>query len=254
MQHNNIPGQKRALSDSIVLLFILWTFRLPFTARFFFQLFDLTGYLSHDICKSLCTDLPLPSEKNRFFLRGGGVCTQTKCAKHSHYIDYHNRYHIHSPRIQTESSSKRFFKGFSLKFCKFGGDTKVILLTSACLFILCAAMAGTKQIYATIICDLLVLLRPWCPGYKAAWNGQSEIENNLSLLLIVDCNLVSVVILLFPSMPHKFKIVDHFQRIRETYFALVQVCKFLVRQEAVFITYLLGIRFTSFLPINLEIS
>ena len=41
---------------------------------------------------------------------------------------------------------------------------------------------------------------------------------------------------------------------RLTYFALVQVCKFLVRQEAGFITYLLGIRFTSFLPINLEIS
>ena len=76
-------------------------------------------------------------------------------------------------------------------------------------------MAGTKQIYATIICDLLVLLRSWCPGYKAAWNGQSEIENNLSLLLVVDCNLVSVVILLFPSMPHKFKIVDHFQCIRD---------------------------------------
>ena len=96
--------------------------------------------------------------------------------------------------------------------------------------------------------------RPWCPGYKAGWNVQSEIENSLSLLLIVDSNLVSVLILLFPSMPHKFKIVDHFQRIRETYFALVQVCKFLVRQEAGFITYLLGIRFSSFLPINPEIS
>ena len=172
-------------------------------------------FIARHLQEPVCKSLPLPSEKNRFFFRGGGVCTQTKCAKHSHYIDYHNRYHIHSPRIQTESLSKRFFKGFSLKFCKFGGDTKVILLTSACLFILCAAMAGTKQIYATIICDLLVLLRPWCPGYKAAWNGQSEIENNLSLLLVVDCNLVSVVILLFPSMPHKFKIVDHFQCIRD---------------------------------------
>ena len=40
----------------------------------------------------------------------------------------------------------------------------------------------------------------------------------------------------------------------EPYFALVQVCNFLVRQEAGFITYLLGIRFTFFLPINLEIS
>ena len=79
----------------------------------------------------------------------------------------------------------------------------------------CNGRKRTKQIYATIICDLLVLLRPWCPGYIAAWNGQSEIENNLSLLLVVDCNLVSVVILLFPSMPHKFKIVDHFQCIRD---------------------------------------
>ena len=96
-----------------------------------------------------------PLRKKSIFFRGGGVCTQTKCAKHSHYIDYHNRYHIHSPRIQTESLSKRFFKGFSLKFCKFGGDTKVILLTSVCLFILCAAMAGKEpsrymqQSYAT---------------------------------------------------------------------------------------------------------
>ena len=59
-------------------------------------------------------------------------------------------------------------------------------------------------------------------------------------------------------MPHKFKIVDHFQRMREPYFALVrplvQVCNFLVCQEAGFITYLLGIRFTFSLPINLEIS
>ena len=54
-------------------------------------------------------------------------------------------------------------------------------------------------------------------------------------------------------MPHKFKIVDHFQRMREPYFALVQVCNFLVCQEAGFITYLLGIRFTFFFPINLEI-
>ena len=103
----------------------------------------------------------------------------------------------------------------SASVCLILATALVILLTSACLFILCAAMAGTKQIYATIICDLLVLLRPWCPGYIAAWNGQSEIENNLSLLLVVDCNLVSVVILLFPSMPHKFKIVDHFQCIRD---------------------------------------
>ena len=109
------------------------------------------------------TSFPSPW-KNRFFLRGGGVCTQTKCAKHSHYIDYHNRYHIHSPRIQTESLSKRFFKGSPLKFCKFGGDTKVILPTSVCLFVLCAAMAGTKQICARIICDLLILLTPyWKP-------------------------------------------------------------------------------------------
>ena len=61
---------------------------------------------------------------------------------------------------------------------------------------------------------------PWRPGYKAGWNVQSEIENSLSLLLIVDCNLVSVLILLFPSMAHKFKIVDHFQRMSEPYFAL----------------------------------
>ena len=55
-------------------------------------------------------------------------------------------------------------------------------------------------------------------------------------------------------MPHKFKIVDHFQRMREPYFAHVQVCDFLVCQEAGFITYLLVIRFTLFLPINLEFS
>ena len=129
---------------------MLLTFRPPFTERVFFQLFDLTGYLSHDTCSSLCKDLPLPSKKIDFFLRGGGVCTQTKCAKHS--------------RIQTESLSRRFFKGFPLKFCKFGGDTKVILPTSVCLFIVCATMAGTKQIYATIICDLLVLLTQyWKP-------------------------------------------------------------------------------------------
>ena len=119
-------------------------------------------------------------------------------------------------------------------------------------------MAGTNQIYATIICDLLVPIlkteRPGCPWYKAGWNVQSEIENCRSLLLIVDCNLVSVLILLFPSMPHEFKIVDHFQRMREPYFAHVQVCNFLVCQEAGFITYLLVIRFTLFLPINLEFS
>ena len=78
------------------------------------------------------------------------------------------------------------------------------------------------------ICDLLVPIlkteRPGCPWYKAGWNVQSEIENCRSLLLIVDCNLVSVLILLFPSMPHEFKIVDHFQRMREPYFAHVQVC------------------------------
>ena len=159
VQDNDIPGQKRALSVSIALLLMLSTFRHPFTARFFFN-----RLIWRDICNSLFNVLPLPLKKIDFFLRGGGVCTQTKCAKHSHYIDYHNRYHIHSPRIQTESLSKRFFKGFSLKFCKFGGDTKAILPTSVCLFILCAAMAGTKQIYATIICDLLLLLTPyWKP-------------------------------------------------------------------------------------------
>ena len=42
---------------------MLLTFRPSFTARLFFQLFDLTRYLSQDICNSLCTDLPLPSEK-----------------------------------------------------------------------------------------------------------------------------------------------------------------------------------------------
>ena len=46
---------------------------------------------------------------------------------------------------------------FSLKF---GRDTKVILPTPVCLFILYAAMAGTNEIYVTIIGDLLVLLTP----------------------------------------------------------------------------------------------
>ena len=46
---------------------------------------------------------------------------------------------------------------FSLKF---GRDTKVILPTPLCLFILYAAMAGTNEIYVTIIGDLLVLLTP----------------------------------------------------------------------------------------------
>ena len=46
---------------------------------------------------------------------------------------------------------------FSLKF---GRDTKVILPTPVCLFILYAAMSGTNEIYVTIIGDLLVLLTP----------------------------------------------------------------------------------------------
>ena len=46
---------------------------------------------------------------------------------------------------------------FSLKF---GRDTKVILPTPVCLFILYAAMAGTNEIYVTIIGDLPVLLTP----------------------------------------------------------------------------------------------
>ena len=163
MQDNNIPGQKRALYIGLYYTtFYVVNFPPSFYRKIFFQLFDVTGYLSHDICNSLCTDLPLPSEK----IEGASVHR----LKHSHYID-HNQYHIHSPRIQTESLSKRFFKGFSLQLCKFGADTKVILLTSVCLFILCAAMAGTNQIYATIICDLLVPIlkteRPGCPRYKA---------------------------------------------------------------------------------------
>ena len=46
---------------------------------------------------------------------------------------------------------------FSLKF---GRDTKVILPTPVCLFILYAAMAGTNEIYVTILGDLPVLLTP----------------------------------------------------------------------------------------------
>ena len=46
---------------------------------------------------------------------------------------------------------------FSLKF---GRDTKVILPTPVLLFVLYAAMAGTNEIYVTIIGDLLVLLTP----------------------------------------------------------------------------------------------
>ena len=46
---------------------------------------------------------------------------------------------------------------FSLKF---GRDTKVILPTPVCLFILYAAMSGTNEIYVTIIGDLPVLLTP----------------------------------------------------------------------------------------------
>ena len=44
---------------------------------------------------------------------------------------------------------------FSLKF---GRDTKVILPTPVCLFILYAAMTGTNEIYVKIIGDLPVLL------------------------------------------------------------------------------------------------
>ena len=47
-----------ALSVSIILLF-----PSSFYGKIFFQLFDLTGYLSHDICNSLCKDLSLPSEE-----------------------------------------------------------------------------------------------------------------------------------------------------------------------------------------------
>ena len=46
---------------------------------------------------------------------------------------------------------------FSLKF---GRDTKVILPTPVCLFILNAAIAGTNEIYVNIIGNLLVLLTP----------------------------------------------------------------------------------------------
>ena len=162
--------------------------------------------------------------------------------------DYYNRYHIHSPRIQSHCQ-RCPSRVYSLKF---GRYTKVILPTPVCLFILYAAMAGTNEIYVTIICDLLVLLtpvyterpgcpgyeagwnvqseteRPGCLGYEAGWNVQSEIENSLSLWLIVDCNLLSVVILLYPSMLRKFKIVDRFQCMREPHFAFAKVCNFLV--------------------------
>ena len=43
---------------------------------------------------------------------------------------------------------------------QFGRDTKVILPTPVCLFILYAAMAETNEIYVTIIGDLPVLLTP----------------------------------------------------------------------------------------------
>ena len=63
-------------------------------------------------------------------------------------------------------------------------------------------MAGTNQICARIICDLLVPIlkteRPGCPWHKAGWNVQSEIDNRRSLLLIVDSNLVGVVISALP--------------------------------------------------------
>ena len=42
----------------------------------------------------------------------------------------------------------------------FGRDTKVLLPTPVCLFILYAVMSGTNEIYVTIIGDLLALLTP----------------------------------------------------------------------------------------------
>ena len=56
--------------------------------------------------------------------------------------------------IVKEVLSQGFF------FLKFGRDTKVILPTPVCLFILYAAMSGTNEIYVTIIGDLPVLLTP----------------------------------------------------------------------------------------------
>ena len=53
---------------------------------------------------------------------------------------------------------KELLQGFF--FLKFGRDTKVILPTPVCLFILYAAMSGTNEIYVTIIGDLPVLLTP----------------------------------------------------------------------------------------------
>ena len=157
-----------------------------------------------------------PLRKNRFFLRGGGVCTQTKCAKHSlHWLSQSLSYSqsSHSDGVIIKEVLQGFFPQIlQIRRRHEGYFTDVSLLVHP------LRCDGRNQ---TDICNnhmrpshspnaILKTERPWCPGYKAGWNVQSEIENSLSLLLIVDSNLVSVLILLFPSMPHKFKIVDHF--------------------------------------------
>ena len=62
---------------------------------------------------------------------------------------------LSNPRVIVKEVLTQGF--FSLKF---GRDTKVILPTPVCLFILYAAMAETNEIYVTIIGDLPVLLTP----------------------------------------------------------------------------------------------
>ena len=57
---------------------------------------------------------------------------------------------------------------------------------------------------------------------------------------------LSVVILLYPSMPCKLKIVDRFQRMREPHFALAKVCNFLVNLVPRVLSYpSLGTRLSS---------
>ena len=146
-----------------------------------------------------------PLRKNRFFLRGGGVCTQTKCAKHSHYIDYHNRY---SDGVIIKEILQGFFPQIlQIRRRHEGYFTDVSLLVHP------LRCDGRNQ---TDICNnhmrpshspdaILKTERPWCPGYKAGWNVQSEIEDSLSLLLIVDLSPPQRLPL---GIPIKISIID----------------------------------------------
>ena len=83
--------------------------------------------------------------------------TSAKTLSLLYYNDYYIRYHIQDPRGIQSHCQRGSSRVSSLKF---GIDTKVILPTPVCLLILYTVIAGTNEIYVTIIGDLPVLLTP----------------------------------------------------------------------------------------------